>query len=131
MEKTKFISEYELNASTKMLFPYLSTASGLQEWFADHVEVDSDKGFYFTWDGVKHKARKVAQKTNQYIKFEFGDTRTPESKDCAYIEFFIDTNDLTQTSFLKVVDYSEVEDVKDLEELWNNLIQNLRERVGA
>jgi len=37
MGKNKFITEFEINASQKILFPYLSTASGLAQWFADDV----------------------------------------------------------------------------------------------
>ena len=31
--------EFEIKASPKVLYPYLSTASGLQQWFADKVTV--------------------------------------------------------------------------------------------
>ena len=41
MAKQKFVGEFEINASKAMLFPYLSTASGLSQWFADDVNIDS------------------------------------------------------------------------------------------
>ena len=41
MSKQKFVGEYPINASRKMLFPYLSTASGLCEWFADDVNINN------------------------------------------------------------------------------------------
>ncbi|MFN3402690.1 MAG: START-like domain-containing protein [Cytophagaceae bacterium] len=130
MNKTKFTTEYEINASTKHLFPYLNTGSGLAEWFADKVQVDQDKLYSFVWDGKIHKARKVAQKTNQYVKFEFININTEERRSQNYIEFHLDSNELTQTSFLKIVDYTD--DSEDtLQELWDNLVTTLKEKVGA
>ena len=41
MPKQKFIGEYQINASRKMLFPYLSTATGLCQWFADDVNINN------------------------------------------------------------------------------------------
>ena len=129
--KTKFSGEYEINASTKMLFPYLNTHSGLKEWFADDVQLDENKEYNFKWDGVTTKGKKVSQKTNQYVKFEFYSRNSSEKKDLAYIEFKLDVNELTQTSFLKVIDYSEIVDPKDLKEMWNNLVSLLKEKVGG
>lgn len=130
MQKIKFNAEYEINASPKMLYPYLSTPTGLKEWFADDVNLNEDKTFAFIWDGIKSKALKSAQKTNMMVKFEFTTTDSSD-KDFAYLDLRLEENDLTQTSFLKVIDYSEATDLKELEALWENLIDNLRAAVGA
>lgn len=131
MSKTQFSAEFEINASNKMLYPYLNTASGLAEWFAEDVTLDADKNYYFVWDGVTTKGKKAAQKINQYVKFEFYSKNETERKDLSYVEFKLDVNEMTQTSFLKITDYSEIEDPKDLRELWNNLVSNLKEKVGG
>ena len=131
MPKIKFNAEFEINASPKMIYPFLSTPVGLKEWFADDVNMNEDRSFGFMWDGVKNNAMKTAQKTNQMIKFEFMPINGDTSKDTAYLEMKLEDNELTQTSFLKVVDYSEAQDLKELQELWNNLIDNLRAALGA
>ena len=52
MSKQKFMGEYSINASRKMLFPYLSTASGLSLWFADDVNINNiNKTLIFIVDG--------------------------------------------------------------------------------
>jgi hypothetical protein len=51
--------------------------------------------------------------------------------DPSYIEFKVDMNDLTQSSFLKITDYSDIENEQDLRELWTYLVSNLREIVGG
>jgi hypothetical protein len=38
---------------------------------------------------------------------------------------------MTQSSFLKITDYSEVENEDDLRELWSQLVGSLREAVGG
>ncbi len=130
MSGTKITLEFEINASRKMLYPYLSTASGLSQWYADDVLIDEDKVFHFVWDGDVHKARKVAHRTNHYVKFEFLDDMV-EDGEPAFFELKIEENELTQTYFLRVTDYSDIEDDEEVRELWENLIHDLKEIVGG
>ncbi|MES2734659.1 MAG: START-like domain-containing protein [Bacteroidota bacterium] len=129
MSKHRYSAEFEMKASPKMLFPYLNSASGLSEWFADNVNIDEKKVFHFIWDGVNHSAKLTAQRTNKYVKFDF--IEDGEEENNPFIEFKLDQNELTQSTYLKVVDYSEVEDEQDLLELWANLVEKLRELVGG
>lgn len=127
MSKYTFVGEYEFKASKKMLYPYLSTASGLAQWFADDVNIDEDKIFTVIWDGEENKAKMVAHRTNAQVKFEF----FSDKEDPNYVEFKIDMNELTQSVFIRVTDYSEMDDEKELEELWDSLMADLREIVGG
>ncbi len=131
MEKYKFSAEYEIKASPKMLFSYFTTPAGLAQWFADDVSIDGGKIFNFQWDSQPHYAKIATQRLNRYVKFEFLNDDRSETADPNYIEFKFDQNELTQSSFLKVTDYSEMGDAEDLEELWQNLIVSLRETVGG
>ncbi len=131
MTNHKFTAEFELRASSKMVYPYLNTPSGLAQWFADDVQVDEDKFFHFIWDSENHKARLTAQKLNHYVKFEFlPDSQEEDNGDHPYIELRLDTNDLTGTTFLKVIDYS-AEDDEELLDIWENIVYTLRETVGG
>ena len=128
MSKQLFNGEYEFSASKKMLYPYLSTASGLSQWFADDVNINNaDKTFTFLWDGDENKARMVAQRTNYLVKFEFMD----DDDDPNYLEFKLEVNDLTQAVFFRIEDYSDVEDLQEAQDIWDNLIHNLKEIVGG
>ena len=44
--KKLFTDDFEIHASIKMLYPYIQTASGLSEWFADDVKKPR-KNFHF------------------------------------------------------------------------------------
>jgi len=47
MAKNKFQTEFEINASKKMLYPYIYSASGLSQWLADDVNINEDKVYNF------------------------------------------------------------------------------------
>ncbi|GAB3338240.1 hypothetical protein GCM10027299_50190 [Larkinella ripae] len=131
MEKYKFIAEYELRASPKVLFPYISTASGLSQWFANKVNTRPDHQFDFFWDNESHLARQVSIRQNKSVRFEFlnGTGTAPEEHN--YIDFRVDVSELTQSTFLRITDYSSNTDADELKSLWNSLIDKLKEIVGS
>jgi uncharacterized protein YndB with AHSA1/START domain len=132
MAKYKYITEYEINASVKMLFPYFATPAGLAQWFAEEVKVISnpEKLYDIVWDGVSHRAKISSIRLNSYVKYQFVDS-DENGNDYSYLEFKMMQNDITNTTFVKVIDYSEMDNEHDLRELWNNLMASLREIVGA
>ncbi|WP_026235804.1 START-like domain-containing protein [Echinicola pacifica] len=131
MVKNKFVSDYQINASKKIIFPYLSTASGLGEWFADNVTIDHNKTFHIDYDGTDHYARIVSIRTNHLVKFEFFDPEIENEDDNSYVEFKLEENELTQTIFLKIIDYSDGYEEDELEKIWEGLIANLKEIIGG
>lgn len=131
-KKKLFTADYEVHASVKMLYPYIQSASGLSEWFADDVRINNmDKTFTFCWDNEEHKARQVAHRTNHFARFEFLPENKEDEKDPAYFELRIELNEMTQTVFLRVADYTDVEDLRELQALWDGLVENLRKTVGG
>jgi START-like superfamily domain len=130
MNKFKFNTEFELRASTKVLFPYLSSASGLQQWFCEKaINIDSHT-LDLIWDGDHHLAKVVSLRLNKSVKFDFV-SADGEAKDHNYLELRLDTSDLTQSTYLKVTDYSENDDVIELQELWEEFIYKLKVIVGS
>ncbi|MFT4736121.1 MAG: hypothetical protein ACI8QD_000699 [Cyclobacteriaceae bacterium] len=127
MTKNEFIGEFGINASKKMLFPYISTASGLSQWFADDVNINEDKIYTIVWDGEENKAQVVSTRANHHVKFEFIDA---EDDDPNYVELRLDMNELTQEVFIRVTDYSDME-TEEANDLWESLIHDLKEIVGG
>lgn len=131
-KKKLFSGDFEIHASIKMLYPYIQTASGLAEWFADDVRINnSDKTFMFCWDQEERKARQVAFRINHFARFEFLPEEGEDQNDLAYFELRLEFNELTQSVFLKVLDYSDIDDVEELQDLWNGLMENLHKTVGG
>lgn len=129
--KHRFSVEFPVNASPKILYPYLATASGLEQWFCQRVKMESGQHFNFEWDSQPHYAEMSSHRTNRSVRFCFlNDQRQPVA-DANYLDFLIEESQLTQEVYLRVIDYSEETDEEELEEMWTGLIRKLREQVGG
>ncbi|MCC5946551.1 MAG: ATPase [Bernardetiaceae bacterium] len=133
MSKYKYTAEYEIKASPQLLYEYLATAYGLSEWFAERVEVKQAKLYDIYWDNESHLAKIAVKRTNKMIRYVFvnGEDEKHTPKDASYLEFKLSYNDFTESTFLSVTDYSDMEDDKALEDLWNGLVNNLKNKVGG
>ena len=131
MPKQKFVGEYQINASRKMLFPYLSTATGLCQWFADDVNINNiDKTLIFLLDGEERIAKIDSIKRNRYVKFRFlNDNEKPKDNDT--LEFRLEVNELTQSVFVRVEEFTESDDLEESFQIWDNLLSQLKEIIGA
>lgn len=133
MVKNKFVSDYQINTSKKVIYPYLSTASGLSQWFADDVTINEDKVFNFVYDGEDHFARSTIMRLNHHVKFEFFDPEDTEGveEDRSFVEFKLEENELTQTFYLRIIDYGDTYDDQEQQEIWEGLITQLKEIIGG
>ena len=134
MDHPLYTAEFEFKASRKMLFPYINTASGLSQWFADDVVVNEDKIYTFSWDDEQAQARLAAQRLNKFVKFEFlnGTTETSDaSSDVPTVEIRLEENDLTGTVFLNVNDSVTADNEEEFQAIWNQMADSLREIVGG
>src|SRR6218665_3042259 len=96
-QKQLFTADYEFHASVKMLYPYIQTASGLGDWFADNVSINPEKVFTFEWDNEQHRAVMAAHRPNHYCKFQFLPETDDDQNNPAYFELRLETNDMTQS----------------------------------
>ena len=134
MDHPHYTAEFEFKASRKMLYPYINTASGLSQWFADDVIVDQDKLYTFSWDGERAQARLTTQRLNKFVKFEFlnnSQDAVDESAENPTVEIRLEENDLTGTVFLNVYDSATADNEEEFRELWNQMADSLREIVGG
>lgn len=124
--KKKFEIEYPFRSSNKVLYNSLSTSDGLQEWFADEVNIKN--GIYtFTWDGEEESARLITKKVNESIKFQWEN----DDDDDSYFEFSIKTDPITKDVALIVTDFAEEDEISDSTFHWDNSINNLKKKLGA
>ena len=66
-DRIKFEMEFPIKVSQKLLFQYISTPSGLSEWFADNVNSRGEI-FIFIWDDSEESA-KLLRKSNINTEF--------------------------------------------------------------
>lgn len=125
MSKHRFEAEFPFKTSPKILFNYLNTPGGLQQWFADNVSLDSDRNFLINWDGELHKATRTSR-AGKSVRYDFLEEHEGNS-----LEFKLITGELDGSTYLKVIDTSDNEDNEDLMDLWDGLINDLKDIVGG
>ena len=129
--KTRFVVEFPINASPKILFPYLATASGLSQWFCDDVRYVEGQRLNFIWDHENHYAEISGQRLNRAVRFVFLDEHRQSVSDATFLEFTLDASQVTDEVYLRVVDYSAFNDAGEQQEMWDGLVAKLREQVGG
>jgi uncharacterized protein YndB with AHSA1/START domain len=130
-KKTLFTTEFEIHASPKMLYPYFQTASGLSAWFADNVNISPEKIFTFEWDNEQRKAVITSFRLNQFVKFEYLPESDDDNDDRSYFELRFETDELVNSTYIKISDYSDFDDMEELQDVWESLIANLKKVVGG
>jgi START-like superfamily domain len=126
MAKFKYSQEFPFKTSPKVLYSYISTAGGLQQWFAEKVTMDSSHLYHFYWDDEPHIAELTSARLNKSTKFDF--TGADEGN---FLEFKLITSEIDNSVYLKITDCSDNEDSNELESLWKGLIMDLKEIVGG
>ena len=128
MDKIKFELEIPLRASPKMLFPFLSTPSGLSEWFCDDVNSRSEL-FTFFWDGSEETAKYINVKKGNSVRFQWEEDE--EEGNDYYFEMAIKIDDLTKEVALIITDFAEEDEVDESKLLWDNNISKLKQAIGG
>ncbi len=121
----KFELEYILNTTVKVLYPRLSTPSGLADWFADNVDLNGDV-FTFHWEGSEQSAKVLFKRRDKAIRFRWLED---EGQD-VYFEFKIRLDELTNEVALIITDFAEEDEVEDAKELWNEQIDRFCHNLG-
>ena len=128
MEKEKFELEFPLRASPKMLFPFLSTPSGLSEWFCDDVNSRTEL-FTLFWDGSEEQAILLKKKQDALVRFRW--VEDDEEGLDTYFEFKIQVDDLTKDTSIIVTDFAEPDEIEEAKLLWDSQIHELQHIIGA
>ena len=131
MSRNKLMYEFEINASASLLYSYFTVPQSMKQWFADEVIEDKTGSLNFKWEGEDHIAKISLHKVNQFVRYEFYTVKDFDKNDPPFIEFKIEVNELTQTSFVKIIDCYMEESEQDAAELWKNLITDLKDVIGA
>ncbi|MDA9003454.1 START-like domain-containing protein [Flavobacteriaceae bacterium] len=126
--KKSFSIEYDFHASPQLLFQYLSTPSGLSEWFADNVN-SRGESFTFIWDDSEEEALLLQKKNNEKVKFQWQNEE--EYNEDYYFEFKIQVDEITKDVSLIISDFAEEDELEEAKMLWDNLVLDLKQVLGA
>ena len=133
MGKQKIDIEYPLaTKSPAIIWEQISSAHGLERWFADHVS-EEDGIFTFTWgepwteQDIRQAHVVEAQKFERIrLKWDYEDEEDDES----YWEMRIEKSDLTHNLNLMITDFAEDDDVDGLKILWESCLDRLHRASG-
>lgn len=124
--KGKFELEYVIRTSAGILYEFLTSPSGLSEWFADDVNI-RDGIFTFYWDGSEQKARLLNFKDEKFVRMQWVDK--PEG---TYFEFKIEKDELTGDISLIIIDFAdEGSDLETSKRLWDSQVNKLLHVIGS
>jgi uncharacterized protein YndB with AHSA1/START domain len=126
--KVRYEIEFPINSSPQLLYQYISTPSGLSEWFADNV---NSRGEFFTfiWNDSEEKARLASKKSGEKVKFKWIDDNNKDTE--YFFELSILVDELTKDVSLLVVDFAHKEEVEEATQLWENQISDLKHVIGS
>lgn len=126
MAKKKFTVEKMFRSSPAILFNFLSTPSGLVQWFADHVDLNGDV-YSFFWNGVEEKAKTLLSYEGELLRIKMLSDDNPQT----YIEFKIGKSEITGETILYITDFAEENEIKDAIDLWDSQLDDLAKSMGA
>ena len=127
-QKVRYEIEFPINSSPQLLYQYISTPSGLSEWFADNV---NSRGEFFTfiWNDSQERARLASKKSGEKVKFKWVDGN---GKDTEYFfEMQILVDELTNDVSLMVIDFADEDEIDEATLLWENQILDLKHLIGS
>ena len=123
-KKVQYTLEYPVRCSPTILYEFLSTPAGLQEWFADKVD-EREGMFSFSWNGSVEKAQVLETEIDKFIRFHWLTAPTDE-----YFEFRIEKSEVTNQTILVIRDFADKKEVADQSQLWEYQVKDLFHRLG-
>jgi START-like superfamily domain len=124
-KKVLYTLEYPVRCSPGILYDFLRTPAGLQEWFADKVD-ERDGMFSFSWNGTEDKAELLESEEDKFVRFRW-DYMTKDE----YFEWRIDKSEVTNQTILVISDFAEKKEIKDQSQLWEYQVKELFHRIGS
>ena len=124
-DKVKFEMEFVIHASPQLLYQYISTPSGLSEWYADNVNSRGET-FTFIWNGSEEKAKMLKRKSEEFVKFAWA-----ENEDGSFFEMRIIVDEITKDVSLFITDFAEDDEVDEAKMLWENQVSDLKQVLGS
>ncbi|MCM4166564.1 hypothetical protein KCTC52924_03503 [Arenibacter antarcticus] len=124
-DKVKYEVEFVIQSSPQLLYQYISTPSGLSEWFADNVNSRGEM-FNFIWDGSEEQAKLLKRKSDEFVKFTW-----IAEEDDSFFELRIIVDEITKDVSLFITDFADEDEVDESKMLWENQVSSLKQVLGS
>ncbi len=128
IKKMLYEIEISIHASPQLIYQYISTPSGLSDWFADNVNCQG-KFCTFAWDDIQENARICSEKTLERIKFRWLDDNKNDTD--YYFELKIIVDEITKDVSVLITDFAEENEIEASKKLWESQINDLKHILGS
>ena len=125
MGRTKFSLEYQIRSSPSILFSFLTTPSGLTQWFSESCDI-TEEIYTFGWDGSTEDAELVEGIDPEKVVFKWVDGEEDE-----FFSFEITKSEISNDTVLYLTDFADDDEVEDQKQLWLSQFEQLTKRIGA
>lgn len=125
-EKVKYEMEFPIQVSPSLLYQYISTPSGLSEWFADNVNSRGEL-FTFIWEGSEEQAKLVTKKPDDKVKMKW----VEDEDSSAYFQMRIQVDEITKDVSLMITDFAYDDEIDEGKMLWENMVSELKQILGS
>lgn len=124
--KERFEMEFFIKSSPRILYNFISSPSGLSEWFSDDVNIKN--GIYtFYWEDSMEQAKLLATREFELMRFKW----LNKEDDDTYFEMRIKIDELTGDVALIVTDFAKKEELNESQRLWEAQIHDLCKALGS
>lgn len=125
-KKQPFTIERTFRSSPVILYDFLTTPSGLIQWFSDSADLNGDI-YTFGWNGDEQTAEVLSYDEEEFIRLRWED----EEDDKAYFEYRIKKNEITGETILYVTDFAYKDEIKESISLWESQLNDLKKCIGG
>lgn len=125
-EKVKYEMEFPIQVSPSLLYQYISTPSGLSEWFADNVNSRGEL-FTFIWEGSEEQAKLLTKKPDDKVKMKW----VEDEDSSAYFQMRIQVDEITKDVSLMITDFAYDDEIDEGKMLWENMVSELKQILGS
>ena len=125
-KKKPFTIEKTFRSSPVILYDFLTSPSGLIQWFSDSADLNNDV-YTFGWSGDEEQAEVLSFEEDESIRLRWED----EEDEKADFEFSIKKNDITGDTILYVTDFAYKDELESSISLWESQLEDLKKCIGG
>lgn len=125
MPRVKYSVDYIIKSTPLVLYNFISTPSGLEQWFADQVAIKNDK-MIFTWGAYEEEAFILEAEEDETWRLKM-----ESHEDGEFVEFRITKAEITGDTILIITDFAEQNEIEYQKRLWDSQISSLISTVGG
>ncbi len=124
-QRVKYTFEYLFKAKDELLYAYVASPHNLPTWFVKDIKIEGDV-FSITWGVAWERIKQIKTIPKKLVIYKWLDREGDEE-----LTFEINTDEVTNSTILRVSDYDNEEEIEEARQWWDNTIENLKRIIGG